>query len=66
MKVSQCGKLQELCVSSHAVAKPTSAMIKLALMRTTTGKKERHLLELTAPKIAVQINASQSSINRHI
>ena len=48
--------------------------MKLALMRTATGKEEPELpllqrissLELTAPPIAGQINASQSSSNRHI
>ena len=54
--------------------KPSSAMMKLALMRTATGKEAPELplqqrisyLELTAPQIAAQINASQSSSNRHI
>ena len=49
-------------------------MMKLALMRTTTGKEDPELpllqrisaLELTAPQIAAQINTSQSSSNRHI
>jgi hypothetical protein len=49
-------------------------MMKLALMRTTTGKEDPelpllqriHSLELTASQIAAQINASQSSSNRHI
>ena len=53
---------------------PTSAMMKLALMRTTTGMEDPELpllqrirsLELPASEIAVQINASQSSSNRHI
>jgi hypothetical protein len=48
--------------------------MKLALMRTTTGKEdpELHLLqrisslELAASEIAAHINASQSSINRQI
>jgi hypothetical protein len=43
-------------------------------MRTTTGKEDQELpllqrivsLELIAPQIADQINASQSSSNRHI
>ena len=46
--------------------KPSSAMMKLALMRTTTGKEDTELpllkissLELTAPQIAAQINASE-------
>ena len=49
-------------------------MMKLALMRTATGKEDPELpllqrissLELTAPQIAAQMNASQSSSNRHI
>jgi hypothetical protein len=49
-------------------------MMKLALMRTTTGKEDPELpllqrinsLEVTAPQIAARINASQSSRNRHI
>ena len=46
--------------------------MKLALMRTATGMEDPELplrissLELTAPQIAVQMNASQSSSNRHI
>jgi hypothetical protein len=48
-------------------------MMNLALMRTTTGKEdpELHLLqsisslELPDSEIAAQINASQSSCNRH-
>ena len=49
-------------------------MMKLALTRTATGKQGPDLpllqrissLELTASEIAAQINASQSSSNRHI
>jgi hypothetical protein len=49
-------------------------MLKLALMRIATGNEDPelplmqriHSLELTAPQIAAQINASQSSSNRHI
>jgi hypothetical protein len=49
-------------------------MMKLALMRTATGKEDPELpllqrissLELPASEIAAQINASQSSSNRHI
>ena len=60
-------------VSSNAV-KPSSAVIKLALMRTDTGKEDPELpllqritsLELIAPQIAALINASQNSDNRHI
>ena len=54
--------------------RPSSAMMKLALMRTATGKENPVLpllqrissLELQASEIAAQINASQSSSNRHI
>jgi hypothetical protein len=49
-------------------------MMNLALMRTATGKEDPELpllqrirsLELTAPQISAQINASQSLSNRHI
>jgi hypothetical protein len=49
-------------------------MMKLALMRTATGKEEPELpllqrirsLELPVSEIAAQMNASQSSRNRHI
>ena len=49
-------------------------MMKLALIKTATGKEDPELpllqktssLELTAPQIADQINASQSSSNRLI
>ena len=49
-------------------------MKKLAFMRIATGKKDPELpllqrissFELPASEIAVQINASQSSSNRHI
>jgi hypothetical protein len=62
MKFSQCGTLQE--------QKPSSAMMKLAFMRTATGKEDPefpllqriHSLELTAP----QINVVKSLSNRHI
>ena len=48
-------------------------MMKLTLMRTTTGKEDPELpllqrissFELTAPQIAAQINASQLT-DRHI
>ena len=48
--------------------KPSSAMMKLALMRTTTGKKDERIssLELPASEIAAQkINASQSPSNKN-
>jgi hypothetical protein len=56
------------------VTKPSRGMMKLAHMRTTTGKEDPELpllqricsLELPASEIAAQINASQSSSNRHI
>jgi hypothetical protein len=49
-------------------------MMKLALMRTATGKEDPELFRVTsprnwqfnAPQIAARINASQSSSNRHI
>ena len=75
MKVSQCGKFQELRKFLQVKSqKPSSTMTKLALMRTSTGKEDPALpllqrinsLELTAPQIAAQINASQSSSNRLI
>ena len=52
--------------------KPSSIMMKLSLMRTAKGKEDPELpllqrissLELTAPQIAAQINASKS--NRHV
>ena len=48
-------------------------MMQLALMKIATGKEDPEFpvlqgissLELTAPQIATQINASQSSIDRH-
>jgi hypothetical protein len=68
MKVSQYGTFQ---VQSQ---KSSRAMMKLALMRTATGMEDPELpllqrissLELPASELAVQINASQSSHNRHI
>ena len=46
--------------------KPPSAMMKLALMRANTGKDvPEYKLELPASEIGAQINASQSSSNRH-
>ena len=49
-------------------------MMKLALMRTATGKEDPEIpvlqgirsLELPVSEIVAQINASQSSSNRHI
>ena len=54
--------------------KPSSDIMKLAFMRTATGKEHPKLpllqrissIELTAPQIAAQINALNSSSNRHI
>jgi hypothetical protein len=57
-----------LKVSLSAVAKnPSSAMVKLAFMRTTTGKEDPVLpllqkissLEFPASEIAAQINATE-------
>ena len=70
MKVSQSETFQELLKFLQVQSqKPSSAMMKLALMRTTTEKEDPELpllqrissLELSAPQIAAQINASQSS-----
>ena len=49
-------------------------MMKLALMRTATEQEDPELpllqrissLELTAPQVASQITASQSTSNRHL
>ena len=54
--------------------KPSSVMMKLALVRPDTGEEDPELpllqrissLELPASEIATQINASQNSSNRHI
>ena len=54
--------------------KPSTAIMKLALMRSATGKEDPELpllqrissLDFPAFEIAAQINASQSSNNRHI
>ena len=75
MKVSQAGKCQELLKFLQVQSqKPSCAMMKLALMRTATGMEDPELplqqsissLELTAPQITAQLNASWSSSNRHI
>ena len=75
MKVSQYRTFQELWKFLQVQSqKPSSAMMKLALMRTATGKEDPELpllqrissLDLPASEIAAQINASQSSSNRHI
>ena len=75
MNVSQSGKLQELWTFLQVQSqKPSSAMMKLALMKTARGKEDPELwllqrirsLELPASEVAVQINASQRSSNRHI
>ena len=60
--VSQSGTFQEL-----QSQKPSGAMMKLALMRTATGKEDPELpllqrirsLELPASKITAQINVSE-------
>jgi hypothetical protein len=54
--------------------KTSRGLIKLALMRTATGKEDPelpllqriHSLELPASEIAGEINVSLSSSNRHI
>ena len=69
MKVSQYGKIIQV-----QLQKPSSAMMKLALMRTAIGVEDPVLpllqrissLEFPGSEIAAQINASQSSSNRHI
>ena len=66
--------VRTLQVSSSAVTKTIKRYDELALMRTAIGKEDPELpllqrmrsLELTAPQLAAQINASQSSSNRHI
>ena len=72
MKVRQSGKFQELWTFLQVQSqKPSSAMMKMALMRTATEKEDPELpllqrislLELTTPQIAAQINALQSSSN---
>ena len=70
MKVSQYRKFQELQLQSQ---KPSSAMMKLAIMRTITGKEDPELpllqrissLELPASEIVAQINTSEFR-NGHI
>jgi hypothetical protein len=69
MKIIQSRTFQE--VQSQ---KPSSAMLKLALMRTAIGTEDPELpllqrmssLELPASEIAAQINVSQSLSNSHI
>ena len=74
MKVNQFGKnSRTLKVSSSAVTTNIKRYDETALMRTATGKEDSELplllrissLELPASEIAAQINASQSSSNRH-
>ena len=72
MIVSQCVKLRTLKVSSSASQKPSRAMMKLALLRTATGKEDPELpllqrissLELTTSDCSS--NKCFSSWNRHI
>ena len=68
MKVSQCGTFQELLKFIQVQSqKPSSAMMKLALMRTTTGKEDPELpllqkissLELSASEITAQIQSGK-------
>ena len=63
MKVSQFGKCQELKKFLQIQSqKPSSAMMKLALMRTELPLLQSiSSLELPASEIVAQINASQSS-----
>ena len=72
---SQSGTFQKLWKFLQVQSQKTSrAMMDLSLMRTATGKEDPELpllqrissLELPASEIAAQINASQSSSNRHI
>ena len=74
MKVSQSGKILEFWKFLQVqLEKPSSAMMKLSLMRTTTGKEDPELpllqmissLDLPASEISAQINASQISSKRH-
>ena len=69
MKVRQYGTFQELVKFLQVqLQKQSGTMMKQALMRTATGKKDPELpllqrtssLELPASEIAAQINASQS------
>ena len=69
MKVNQYGTFPELLKFLQVQSqKPSNSMMKLALMRTSTGKEdpEKPLLqriisfELQASEITAQINASQS------
>ena len=72
MKVSQSDTFPELWKFLQVQSqKPSSAMMKLTFMRTSTGKKDPELpllqrissLALPDSEIAAQINASQSSSN---
>ena len=61
MKVSQCGTFQELLTFLQVWSQQTIKCYDGA------GSREDHRsLELPASEIAAQINASQSSSNRHI
>ena len=68
MKVSQSGKCQELWKFLQVQSqKPPSAMMKLDPELPELPLLQRiRSLELPASEIAAQINASQSSSNRHI
>jgi hypothetical protein len=68
MKVSESGKFQEMFKFLQVQSQtPSSSMMELSLLRTTTGKEDPELpllqrissIELTAPQIADQINASE-------
>ena len=66
--------LRHECQSMRNILRIFKVMMKLALMRTDTGKEDPNLpllqgissLELPTSEIAAQINASQRSSNRHI
>jgi hypothetical protein len=69
MKVSQCGKCQEVRHFLHVqLQKPSSAMMKLALMRTATGIEdpELPLLQRISSLELPASDCSFSSSNRHI
>ena len=68
MKVSKSGKCQELIKFLQVqLQKVSNAMMKLAVIRTATGKEDPELLllqrlsslDLPASEIAAQINASE-------
>ena len=75
MKVSQSGKSGKISRTLKVQSqKPSSAVMKLALVRTATGKENPELpllqrirsLDLPASEIAGQINAPERSSNRYL